>query len=53
MTAKTYSPKLNRSDIGVLVDILIDTSKRCESVTTLEWALELIEKIKAPLTEEA
>jgi len=46
---KIYRPELNISDIGILTDIIIDSSKRCESVTTAKWALELIEKIQAPM----
>ena len=44
-----YSVKLNISDIAILTDILIEQSKKCESVTTAEWTLELIEKIQAPI----
>ena len=44
-----YTVKLNKSDIGILTDIIIEQSKKCESVTTLEWAQELIEKIQAPI----
>jgi len=46
---KEYNVKLNKSDIGILTDIIIEQSKKCESVTTLELAQELIEKIQAPI----
>ena len=44
-----YNVKLNVSDIAILTDILIEQSKQCESVTTLEWVKELIEKVQAPI----
>ena len=44
---KEYMVKLNESDVGILTDVLIDSSKRCESLTTLEWCLELITKIQS------
>ena len=46
---KIYRPELNISDIGILTDILIDSSKKCESAVTAEWVLELIEKLQAPM----
>ena len=46
---KEYSVKLNTSDIGILIDIIIESSKKCESVVTLEWYLELIEKLQKPM----
>jgi len=47
---KNYNVELNQSDIGILTDILIEQSKKCESITTAEWVLELIEKIQKPIT---
>ena len=44
--------RLSRADIGVIIDVLIDASKKCESVTTLEWCAEIIDKVKAPLGGE-
>ncbi len=46
---KNYNVELNQSDIGILTDILIEQSKKCESITTAEWVLELIEKIQKPM----
>ena len=49
---KIYRPELTMFDIAIITDIIIEQSKKCESVTTAEMALELIEKIQAPTKEE-
>ena len=49
---KIYTVELNISDIGILTDILIESSKRCESETTLLWCLEVIGKIQEPIKGE-
>ena len=38
--------ELTVADIAVIVDILIDQSKQCQSVTTASWNLEIINKLR-------
>ena len=43
---------LNISDQAIIVDVLIESSNKCESLTTLAWVSELIDKVKALETEK-
>lgn len=46
---KEMTVKLNKLDIMILTDLIIEASKKSTSETTLEMNLELIEKIQKPL----
>jgi len=44
---KTIKTDLNISDTGIIIDLLIESGKECESVTTANWCLEIINKVTA------
>ena len=49
----TYKPELTSLDIMLITDALIDMSKKCESVTTLEMTLDLINTVQRPMKKQA
>ena len=46
-TVKTIKTDLNVSDTGVLIDMLIDASKKTDSLVIAGWHLEIIDKLTA------
>ena len=44
-TIKTIKTDLNVSDTAVLIDMLIEASKKTDSLVIAEWQLEIIDKL--------